>query len=90
MTVDAPSSELLLAWMSFTSIPLNIFGGTIYANPFNQQFFFFSNSDGRWSASIVWPPAIPGGIDVYLQFLMQDLTLLSGINISNAVMATTP
>ncbi len=88
--VNGPPNELALAWLSGTSVPLPIFGGTIFANPFVSQFLRVTDGSGSFSQSASWPAGVPMGTDLYLQFLCQDLTVLSNITLSNAVFATTP
>ncbi len=85
----AAPNALLLAWLSFTSTPLNVFGGTLHANPFDVQFLRFT-ATGASSESLAWPAGIPAGIDMHLQYLINDVSVPAQITLSNAVMATTP
>ena len=87
---NTPPNAIMLAWLSFTSAPLNAFGGTIHANPFANQFFFFSDASGGWTATVPWPAGIPAGTEVWFQFLVEDVTSIYGIILSNGVKATTP
>jgi len=80
----------MLTWLSFTSAPLNILGGTIHAYPFDVQLVRTAFGDGTYSESVVWPPGIPAGIEMYLQFLIVDFSVPSQLTLSNALMATTP
>jgi plastocyanin len=94
LTIDltnAAPSEAILFWMSFASTPLDIFGGTIYTTvPPNLQVLRFANAGGAFSQSVPWPAGIVGGVPIYMQFLIQDLSVPAGITLSNAMMATTP
>ena len=85
-----PPNAIMLAWLSFASVPLSAFGGTIHANPFANQFFFFSDATGAWTATVPWPAGIPPGTEVWFQFLVEDVTSIYGIILSNGVKATTP
>ncbi len=80
----------MLAWLSFSSLPTAYFGGTIHAFPPNSQFLRFTDGEGTWSQSLVWPAGLPSGVDLWLQFLAQDLSTVHGITLSNAVTAATP
>ena len=87
---NAPPGGLLLAWLSFSSTPVNFFGGTIYANPFSNQFLFFADGNGKFSASTSWPAGVPPGTEAWFQFLLDDPSVVWGITLSNAVKATSP
>ena len=87
---NTPPNAIMLAWLSFTSVPLPAFGGLIHANPYANQFFFFSDAQGEWSATVPWPAGVPAGTEVYFQFLVEDVSTLYTITLSNGVKATTP
>jgi uncharacterized membrane protein len=87
---NAPASTLMLAWLSFTSVPQNFFGGTIYATPFNNQFLFSSSPTGTFSASTAWPAGVPAGTEVWFQFILSDPSVTDGLTLSNAQRATKP
>jgi hypothetical protein len=87
--VNAAPSAIMLAWLSVTSVPLNVLGGTIFANPFVIKFVFASDPAGEFSLSALWPGS-PPGVPLYLQFLIQDISVPPHITLSNAVMAITP
>ena len=65
-------------------------GGTVHAFPFSQQIFFAADPTGYSELSVPWPSGVPGGIDVYLQFVVQDLGVPAGLTLSNATVQTTP
>jgi hypothetical protein len=88
--VNAPPSAFILAWISITSVPVQVLGGTLFANPFVTQFLHGTDGSGTFSQAAPWPPGIPAGTDLYLQFLCQDLSVPSNLTLSNAVFATTP
>ncbi len=87
---NAPSGALMVGWLSFTSVPLDFFGGTIYANPQSVQIVRIADGAGNWSTPLNWPPGVAPGIDLFLQFLVQDASVPDGITLSNAMMAVTP
>jgi YVTN family beta-propeller protein len=87
---DAPPNALMLAWLSFSSVPQAFFGGTIHATPFAQQFLFFANGTGGFSVSTTWPGGIPPGTNAWFQFFVQDVSVIWGITLSNALKITTP
>ena len=87
---NAPAGALMVAWLSFTSVPLAALGGTVHANPFNAQFFRVADGSGSYGVSFPWPAGITPGVDLYLQFLVQDASVIHGITLSNGVMTTTP
>jgi len=88
---DAPPGALMLFWLSFTSTPANFFGGTVYpAVPPNLQLFQFADGAGTLSVGVPWPAGIAPGLELYTQFLIEDPTVIWGITLSNAQMATTP
>ncbi len=87
---DAPPSTLALAWLSFTSVPFDALGGTVHASPPTTQLLRATDGTGAWSQSLVWPAALPSGVDFWLQFIVQDGSVPAGLTLSNALTATTP
>ncbi len=87
---DAPASTLMLAWLSFTSAPFDVLGGTLYANPPTSQFLRATDGSGAWTQSVPWPAGIPSDLDFWLQFIVQDGSVPAGLTLSNGVTATTP
>ncbi len=86
---DAPASTLVLAWLSITSVPFDVLGGTVYANPPTSQLLRSTDAQGAWSQSMTWP-VVASGVEFWLQFIVQDASVLGGLTLSNAVTATTP
>jgi len=89
LTQTPPNAPLLL-WLSFSSTPQAVFGGTLHAVPMANQFLRFSDGAGAYSVSAPWPPGVPVGTKLWLQWLAGDASVASGITLSNAVRATTP
>ena len=86
----APPTAPAILWISFSSVPVPAFGGTLYAVPMAAQFLFLSDASGQFSISAPWPPAVPAGTNIYFQFLLRDVTVPAGVTLSNAVTAATP
>ena len=78
------------AWLSLSSTPLSAFGGTIHANPKILQLLRFADGSGSFGLDFPWPAGIDGGTELFVQFLVQDLSVPDQITLSNAVTATTP
>jgi len=86
----APPGALLLAWLAFSSTPAPFFGGTIHALPFSRQFLFVADGSGAFAVSTTWPAGVPAASEAIFQFLVADGSVLWGITLSNALLATTP
>jgi hypothetical protein len=87
---DGPPSSLLLAWLSFAPSNIPYFGGTVFTLPFASQFFFATDPGGQFAASTTWPAGVPAGTELWFQCVMQDVSVVQGITISNGLKATTP
>ena len=87
----APPNAIMLAWLALNpGPPQNFFGGTIHTLPFNNQFFFFADAQGEWSATVPWPAGIPAGTEVFFQFVVEDVSVLYTLTLTNGVKGTTP
>ena len=80
----------MVVWLSFDSMPLSVLGGTLHANPVDAQFVRVSDSGGSLSEGGSWFAGVPTGTELTLQFLIQDLSVIQEITMSNGVSATTP
>ncbi len=87
---DAAPGAPMLAWLSLSSTPFAALGGTVHAFPFVAQFLRTSDAAGALSEVGTWPAGVPGGTDLFLQFIVQDLSVPAELVLSNAVTATTP
>ena len=85
-----PANALTLAWLSFSSAPVNALGGTVHATPFSSQFLFNASALGELSVSTTWPVGIPAGTEAWFQFLAVDPAVIWGITLSNGLKITTP
>ncbi len=85
---DAPPGALVLLWLAYDSTPFAALGGTVYPNPPVRQFLRVADGAGSFGQSLVWPTT-PAGIDVYLQFIVQDASVIHGLTLSDGIVATT-
>ncbi len=88
--VGAVPGAVLLGWLSATSAPLPLAGGTLHAWPVLNQFLFLANGAGQLHLTSTWPPGLPPGTEVWVQFLCEDGTTPDGFVLSNALRGTTP
>ncbi len=86
----APPNEAALLWISTTSTPLPLLGGTLHAQPFSFQFVIVTDPSGDFLAAGNWPAGLPPGMELWFQFLVQDLSVPAGIILSNGLKAVTP
>ena len=89
---NAAPSALMVFWLALTPTPppFAALGGTVHAFPFNLQVIRTSSAGGTFNQSLPWPAGIPAGIDLTMQFLIQDASVADGIVLSNGVTASTP
>jgi hypothetical protein len=87
---QAPAFAIMLFRASLSSTPVNAVGGTIYANPFDLQLILAADAGGQFGLTAPVAPGGVPGVDIYFQFIVQDLSVPYKITLSNAVMATTP
>ncbi len=87
---DAPGGTLALAWLSFSSVPFDALGGTVFASPPTAQFLRATDATGTWTQTIPWPAGLAPGVPFWLQFIVQDPSVPAGLTLSNAATATTP
>jgi hypothetical protein len=87
---QAPANALMLFRASFSSTPVNVVGGTLYATPFDLQLLLPADAGGGFSLTAAVAPGAPSGVDLFFQFIVQDLSIPHQITLSNARTATTP
>jgi hypothetical protein len=94
MTMDltgAPAFATMLVWISNTSAPLSVFGGTLHAYPPNAEFVLPADAAGEFHVAANWPTGIPAGTQLWFQFLIGDAAALPWqISMTNGLLATTP
>lgn len=90
LLTGAPPSSPMLLWISLSSAPMPLLGGTLHAFPFQQEVFAFTQANGSLFGQSAWPPGIPPGTSTWWQVLVQDVTSPWGLSLSNGVVGTTP
>jgi probable HAF family extracellular repeat protein len=88
--VNTPPNALTLFWISATSVPFPVAGGTIYATPKDLSLLLLMDPAGSFHIELPWAAGVPSDADIYFQFIVQDGSVPAGITLSNAVTATTP
>ncbi len=87
---QGPPNEICLLWIALAPVPAPFFGGVLHVFPKNAQLVLGTNGAGAVAGQTTFPPGFPGGSNLWFQFLLQDLSTIHGITLSNAVKATTP
>jgi N-acetylneuraminic acid mutarotase len=87
---NAPSSAPFLMWISLSSSPVNVVGGTLYTLPVDVSLLLFADASGDFGISSVVAAGAPSGVDIWFQCIVQDATNIHGITLSNAMRGTTP
>lgn len=85
-----PNSQPCLLWISLAPVPAPFFGGVLHVFPKNAQILLATNGAGGVAGQTTFPAGFPSGSELWFQFLMQDLSTVHGITLSNALRATTP
>lgn len=88
--IGTPPVSLTMVWISFASTPVPAFNGVVHPFPPAQQLFFFTSLFGVIDLNTTWPSGIAAGLDIFLQFFVQDGSVVEGVTLSNAVKGTTP
>jgi hypothetical protein len=89
LTNAAPSAPMYI-WVSATSVPIDILGGTLHTNPMVLQVPQVTDAGGGYSNIATWPGGVPSGTDLYLQMLIKDTSAINSIALSNGVKGTVP
>jgi hypothetical protein len=87
---NAPSNAIFLMWMSVASTPVDVVGGTLYPLPAVAKLILSADPLGDFSVSAVVDTAVPPGVDIWFQCIVQDASTIHGITLSNALKATIP
>ena len=90
MLTNAPPFELIVAWFSYAPTPYDLYGGTVWAYPFDCQRLFISDATGAFHGVSNWPPGMPPGTKVWFQFYVRDPLNVHGMVMSNGLRATAP
>jgi hypothetical protein len=87
---NAPSSAIFLMWISLSSNPANVVGGTLYPLPADVKLVLAADALGGFNIATTVAAGAPSGVDLWFQCLVQDATNIHGITLSNAMRGTTP
>ncbi len=79
-----------LAWLSYSSAPIDALGGRVHAFPPDRQFLFFTDAAAQLSLGVQWPAGIPAGFEFWIQFILDATNPPHELLLSNAITATTP
>jgi hypothetical protein len=90
MLTNAPPFELIVAWFSFAPTPYGLYGGTVWAHPFQDQQLFLSDATGAFHGVSTWPTGMPPGTEIWFQFYVRDPATFHGMCMSNGLLAVTP
>ncbi len=86
---NAPANAPALFWVSLNSTPTNALGGTVFTLPLNLELLLMASPLGEINISGPLPAGIPQGLDLFIQFVVRDLSVPGGLTLSNAVKGTT-
>jgi|GEM_PF-1123695 len=86
----APMAYAGLFW-NLESDPTPFWGGTVVPGFSNDYLRFETSAAGQISLSLPVPPGLPAGIEIWLQWLLQDEDSVAGTGVamSNAIKAVT-
>ena len=87
---QAPPNAPMLSWISVASTPVAALGGTLYPAPVLSQIGWVANGSGQLNLALSWPPGLPPGLDLFLQFVIKDAGQSPSLLLSNALKLTTP
>ncbi len=87
---NTPPDARLVGWFSFAPTAFPALGGTVHAFPYQNELQFVADATGSFMATSMWPVGLPACTNVWFQFIVEDLTSVDGITLSNGLIATTP
>lgn len=87
---SAPPGAAMLLWIALAPTPFPAIGGTVHAAPFIGQLFLLANGSGSFTGAATWPTGVPPGTQAWFQFVIEDLSTVHGLTLSNGLLATTP
>jgi hypothetical protein len=89
LTAARPLSPAML-FVALASAPIPFKGGVLVAFPFSLALSLVTNGSGELVLDSTWPPGVPGGTSVYVQYAVQDPAALAGVSLSNGLQGVTP
>jgi uncharacterized membrane protein len=87
---NTPPSAIFLMWISLSSSPANVVGGTLYPLPADAKLVLAADPLGGFSVSSPVAAGVPPGVDIWFQCIVQDASNIHGITLTNCVRGTTP
>jgi uncharacterized membrane protein len=93
LTLDLSNTQpnaIFLMWISLSSSPANVVGGTLYPLPADAKLVLAANPLGEFNIATAVAAGAPSGVDLWFQCLVQDATNIHGITLSNCMRGTTP
>jgi uncharacterized membrane protein len=87
---NAPPSAIFLMWISLSSSPANVVGGTLYPLPADAKLVLATNPLGEFNIATAVAAGAPSDVDLWFQCIVQDATNVNGITLSNCMRGTTP
>jgi hypothetical protein len=89
LTSARPSATAGL-FVGLVNNPTPAFGGTLVPVPFFGPFLLATNAAGNLNLPAVTPTDFPCGLDIFMQYGIDDPVAFGGVALSNAVQITTP
>jgi len=86
----APPGAFMQSWISLSSTPLQVLGGTLYPVPQLSQILWVADGTGQLSVSLNWPSGFPSGLDLFMQFVVKDAGQTPSLLLTNGLKLTTP
>jgi len=88
---SAPPSAQVLLFVSVASMPLPVYGGTLFAVPSITPVLLQTSPAGGLLLASPWPAGVPSGSQIQFQYLIADASSsFGGIVLSDDLQATTP
>jgi uncharacterized membrane protein len=87
---NTPPSAIFLMWISLSSSPANVVGGTLYPLPADAKLVLATNGLGEFNIATAVAAGAPSDVDLWFQCIVQDATNINGITLSNCMRGTTP
>jgi hypothetical protein len=85
----APSASAALFY-GFGSTPVPFKGGTLMPFPFLGPIFVPTGGSGAVPLAFTMPPGVPGGTQLWVQWVIQDGAAVAGFALSNALRGDVP
>jgi len=87
---DGAPNAVSLLFVSLSSTPTPFKGGWLHTVPIVLSIVVPTDPAGSWWLDLIWPTALPSGVQLWNQVGVVDGTASSGASLSNAVQLTAP